>query len=187
MPFSGVAKLWSVAPPRGWAERGSAAAARARPTTAETRIRFMVVVSSNGDLGAVETGERGAGVGLGVERPLIAQDADRQLLAQVQRFPGVRAPVDAGDVAGGGDVRGELVELAADGERRPLVRLQGQAVRRGDDRLADDEPLVVEPLEDGDAGPGHGRVPRRVGWLGRCPLWGLPGITVRANIYTQPR
>src|SRR3954471_10611588 len=186
MPFSAVAKLWNVTPPSGWAEAGTAAAARARPATAETKIRFMVLASSNGDLGTVETGERAAGARLGEERLLIAQDADRELLAEAQRFPGVRAPVDAGDVAAGGDVRGELVELASDGERRPLVRLQGQAVRRGDDRLADDEILVVEPLEDGHAGAGHGRVARRVGRVGRGPFRERHGHQARAVLAEHP-
>src|SRR4051812_25495060 len=76
-----------------------------------------------------------------VAGPLVAQDADGELLADPHRLQGVRAPVHAGDVAAGRDVGGELVELASHRQGRAVVRLQREAVRRRNDRVLDHEAL----------------------------------------------
>src|SRR5436305_8136851 len=93
---------------------------------------------SDGDRRAVELREgdalEEAVAVLVVGRAVVAQDADRDLLAQEHRLERVRPPVDAGDVAAGGDVRGDLVELAADGQGRAAVGDEREAVRAHLDR-----------------------------------------------------
>jgi hypothetical protein len=64
----------------------------------------------NGDRRAIEFGERQT-VWFVVSELLLFQDADRDRLAQFQRFGVVAAPVDPGGVSSNGNVGGKLVQL----------------------------------------------------------------------------
>src|SRR5262249_49363836 len=73
---------------------------------------------------AVETLQAPAGEQLVAGEAHLLQSADGHLFAQVQAGQRVRAPVQAGEIAAEADVRGQLVELAADRQVRPLPRLE---------------------------------------------------------------
>src|SRR5262245_61023363 len=73
------------------------------------------LAASDRDRRAVELCE-GEAATLVVGGLLLLEDADGDLLAQLERLAVVCPPVDAGEVAPHGDVGGHLVQLAADGQ-----------------------------------------------------------------------
>src|SRR5229473_241839 len=100
----------------------TAATATTRPLIAAGPIeRAFIPASRAGSMpsafGGVLARAPLAAAVLVVRRTLVGQHADGHRLAEQQRLEGVGAPVDAGEVAAGGDVRGQLVELPAEGKR----------------------------------------------------------------------
>ena len=80
-------------------------------------------------------------------------------LTEHESFLGIAAPVDAGEVTADGEVAGEFIEFAFDGEGGG-EGFEGGAVggRVDDDGSTQDEVGVEKCLEDGDASAGDGGV-----------------------------
>src|SRR2546423_4448511 len=126
----------------------------------------------------VEVGEVEAREVLVVGEAVVLQQLDRDLLAQKHRLGVVRAPVDARDVARDGDVRGQLVQFAADRQLadvrvRAVERDERGAVGAGHDRLSQvaEGLRFVEPsLQYRHAGPGQSGVPGPGGRVHGAPV-----------------
>src|ERR1700682_4076834 len=69
----------------------------------------------NRDLGSLEARKSIPAKLLAVRKLLVAQHADGDGLAELERFGIVRAPMHAGDISADRDIGGQLVELAAGG------------------------------------------------------------------------
>src|SRR5580704_9545020 len=67
---------------------------------------------SHGDCGAVKFGEGKTSKGLVVRLALVAQDANRDRLAEQQSLLRIRAPVHSGHVTAQCDIVGYLIEFA---------------------------------------------------------------------------
>src|ERR1700682_3977858 len=69
----------------------------------------------DGYLGPIEACKGISVEGLAVGQFLVAQHADGDGLAELKRFGIVGTPMHTGDIAADRDIRGQLVQLAADG------------------------------------------------------------------------
>jgi serine/threonine protein kinase len=150
----------------------------------ESRRRRLAV--RDPDLAPVEPRQNEAVEALVVDAAVVAQHADRLLFPDEQALDAVGTEMHPRRVAPQDDVAGELVDLAAEGQLLPAPRLQGRAVGFRLDGLREDELLVEERLQHGDAGPCVGGVRGRVGRVRRAALGEGHGEQARAVARLQP-
>src|SRR5689334_11032199 len=103
----------------------------------------------------------------------VAQEAQRDGLAQLDRRVGVAAPVDPGvDAVAETDIAGQLVQFTVDAERPragPGVRYERRSVARWHQRVLQYVIAVKKELQNGDARARDGAMPGRVGRMRRRP------------------